>query len=139
MAHLHENHWITPVKMEVIDGDSPRYLGLWGIGGVALGSVLPWLDSWWEGSDDASKQSSRGPQGLQHGDPRSSSRWSSSVRSIGAFVGIAFAMVSINLLPDSANNARCLLGAFQRLTPILLIEETTVGINGPSIANARAR
>ncbi|KAN0075674.1 Insulin-induced protein (INSIG) domain containing protein [Elaphomyces granulatus] len=92
MAHLHENHWITPVKMEVIDGDSPRYLGLWGIGGVALGSVLPWLDSWWEGSDHASKQSSRGPQGHQHGDPRSSSRWSSSVRSIGAFVGIAFAM-----------------------------------------------
>jgi len=86
MAHLHENHWITPVKLGVIDGDSPRYLGLWGIAGVALGSVLPWLDTWWD------KQSNHGPQDHRQGDPRSSSRWSSSVRSIGAFVGIAFAM-----------------------------------------------
>jgi hypothetical protein len=136
MAHLHENHWITPVKMEVIDGDSPRYLGLWGIAGVALGSVLPWLDTWWD------EQSNRGPQDHRQGDSRSSSRWSSSVRSIGAFVGIAFAMVSnpaFNLLPlDSGKNARCLLG-FRRLTPIWLIEETTMGIDGPSIANPRAR
>lgn len=52
---------------------SPAYLLAWGLAGVGLGSVLPWLD----GKDDAP----------------TSVGWTRVVRSIGAFVGIAYAIV----------------------------------------------
>jgi hypothetical protein len=98
IAHLHENRWITPVKMEVIDGHSSQYLGLWGIGGVALGSVLPWLDMLWKGfssCDDVPKLSISGSNAGRHESAHVWSRWGMTVRSIGTFVGIAFAMVSV--------------------------------------------
>jgi hypothetical protein len=85
MAHLHENEWITPVQMELIDRSSWRYLCLWGIGGVALSGVLPWLDNAFQTTTDFKSQRDQGD--------RSPSAWSLAVRSIGAFVGIAFALV----------------------------------------------
>jgi hypothetical protein len=94
MAHLHENHWITPVKLELIDGSSYRYLGLWGIGGVALAFVLPWLDTVWEKSTNVPGKDRNLKAGNQKKSDSRSSRWTLAVRSIGAFVGIAFALVS---------------------------------------------
>ncbi|KAJ6172020.1 Insulin-induced protein family [Penicillium chermesinum] len=48
-VHLHDNHWITPVKLENVHYyDSWQYLGFWGISGITLGHILPWLDSWRE-------------------------------------------------------------------------------------------
>jgi hypothetical protein len=96
MAHLHENNWITPVKLELIDRNSYVYLAAWGFGGVSLAYVLPWLDNLWENASPQKKPFANGYQKVGNatsGDSRSS-RWTLAVRSIGAFVGIAFAMVS---------------------------------------------
>lgn len=89
MAHLHENEWITPVQMELIDRSSWRYLGLWGIGGVALAGVLPWLDNTFQTTTDFKSK--------RNESDRAPSAWSLAVRSIGAFVGIAFALVWVPL------------------------------------------
>lgn len=93
-VHLHENHWITPVKLENIHYyDSWQYLGFWGLAGIALGNVLPWLDSRRENEqEDEAKASSEDEE-----EDRTPS-WVAVARSVGAFVGIAFAMVSSFLL-----------------------------------------
>ncbi|KAL4906529.1 hypothetical protein BDW74DRAFT_133948 [Aspergillus multicolor] len=83
--HLHENHWITPVKLEYTHFyGSWEYLGFWGLTGVAMGNVLPWLDSYLDGAVAEGKQSGNSSAELLS--------WSAVVRSVGAFVGIAFAM-----------------------------------------------
>ncbi|KAJ9374977.1 hypothetical protein DTO282E5_532 [Paecilomyces variotii] len=85
VSHLHENHWITPVKTN-IDSSSWEYIGLWGLAGVALGSVLPWLDGLWGDFLGEAAKPAKQPDAESR-----FSRWSPVVRSIGAFVGIAFA------------------------------------------------
>lgn len=96
-VHLHENHWITPVKLEDIHYyESWQYLGFWGLAGVALGNVLPWLDLFVEDSAvfgwSKEVKSPGSPSGDGDGAERTPS-WVAVVRSVGAFVGIAFAMV----------------------------------------------
>ncbi|OJJ44663.1 hypothetical protein ASPZODRAFT_134746 [Penicilliopsis zonata CBS 506.65] len=87
-VHLHENHWITPVKLENLDCYSWEYLGFWGLAGVIFGNVLPWLDLLYAGlqAENNTKRRSAGAS-----DERTLS-WNAAVRSVGAFVGIAFAM-----------------------------------------------
>ncbi|KAL4927125.1 INSIG family protein [Aspergillus undulatus] len=86
--HLHENHWITPVKVESTHFyGSKEYLGFWGLTGVAIGNVLPWLDSYLDGVVGQEKQRSN-----DQGSAEIALSWSGVVRSVGAFVGIAFAM-----------------------------------------------
>lgn len=75
MTHLH-NSSLSTVTLD-IDKYSARYLVEWGLAGVALGSLLPWLDGEDLGDDGGSKMD-----------------WHPAVRSIGAFVGIAYAIVS---------------------------------------------
>lgn len=89
-VHLHDNHWITPVKLENIHYyNSWQYLGFWGLAGIALGNLLPWLDSWRESESD-SKFASANEEDSEDRTPS----WVTVARSVGAFVGIAFAMVS---------------------------------------------
>ncbi|KAL9117516.1 MAG: hypothetical protein Q9187_005947 [Circinaria calcarea] len=109
VTHLHDDQRLAPVKVEGIDRFSWRYLIFWGIAGVGLGTLLPWVDVRWEkalGDDDfdgleelptedlgpsESKDedevtpSSRAESGL-------GADWNPVVRSVGAFVGIAFAI-----------------------------------------------
>ena len=81
----------------------------WGGVGVLLGGLLPWIDVLWEevsGRDVeafASKpQDSRTTDISEDQGPRPASRlgsglgadWNPVVRSVGAFIGIAFAIVS---------------------------------------------
>jgi hypothetical protein len=61
------------------------YLIFWGLAGIAMGNLLPWIDS----CSDKEKTMS-----ALH-----AVEWSDVVRSIGAFVGIAFAIVSLESLP----------------------------------------
>ncbi|KKK19873.1 hypothetical protein P175DRAFT_0429176 [Aspergillus ochraceoroseus IBT 24754] len=90
--HLHENHWITPVKLEYTHFyGSWQYLGFWGIIGVTLGNLLPWLDSFLEKAAAKSAKEDKRPSSEQDATELNLS-WASVVRSVGAFVGIAFAM-----------------------------------------------
>lgn len=64
------------------------YLAGWGVSGVAFGALLPWFDGVWEaafkGKEKGTREAKEGPTGTD---------WSHVVRSIGAFVGIVFALV----------------------------------------------
>ena len=111
ISHLHDNHQLAPVKVEGIDQYSWRYLVFWGVAGVGLGSLLPWVDILWDetlGHDGGSNVKSSMPglsrsggtgsddddeSALQSGSGMAAD-WNPVVRSIGAFVGIAFAIVS---------------------------------------------
>lgn len=139
ISRLHDQRHIVPVRVEGIQRDGWRYTFFWGVAGVALGSLLPWVDaalhsrfsgpSPLRASDtakptsfttspgitgstsaarDASSVSSsssktpRSPTLLQrqsstlHPAPPPPSppptEWLHVVRSVGAFVGIAFAI-----------------------------------------------
>ena len=89
----------------------------WGGAGVVLGSVLPWLD----GQDGAAVGAAVGAA--------ASGGWSPVVRSIGAFVGIAYAIVSgrVRPPPRPANS----------LTPC--VEKAAVAVDAAGVARARAR
>ncbi|KAJ5787154.1 Insulin-induced protein family [Penicillium paradoxum] len=118
--HLHENHWITPVKLENIHYyDSWQYLGFWGLAGIALGNLLPWLDS---RGDDELEQAETSSNEEENEDRTPS--WVAVARSVGAFVGIAFAM---RRLPwESTTQASVTLAL---ANPVLwyLIDRTTTG------------
>lgn len=73
----------------------------WGISGVLMGSALPWVDDLYsdyfgeEGGnvvDSGNDESEGEDEGL-------AARWTPVVRSVGAFVGIAFAIVSSSRQP----------------------------------------
>ena len=110
VSHLHDHQQLAPVQLEGVEQSSWRYLMAWGGVGVILGGLLPWIDILWEqfsGMDKevfASKpQGSRPADISEDQDPRPVSRsgsglgadWNPVVRSIGAFIGIAFAIVRI--------------------------------------------
>lgn len=127
--HLHENHWITPVKLENTHYyGSWQYLAFWGVAGAVLGNILPWFDQFSDeiiGSPKQAKGSS---------DPETADRtlsWVSVVRSVGAFVGIAFAMVS-KILATSVRR-------FDTNLALYLTAPTSLGIYNSSVTYPRAR
>jgi hypothetical protein len=95
-----------------------RYMALWGAAGVALGALLPWFDGVWEDAFGAEDDAGNGHDDIGHdadvdgrdavgssGDggalraaagkvPSFGTDWALVVRSVGAFVGIVFAIVS---------------------------------------------
>lgn len=133
-VHLHDNHWITPVKLENIHYyDSWQYLGFWGLAGIALGNLLPWLDSWREGESD-SKLASADEEDSEDRTPS----WVTVARSVGAFVGIAFAMVSGQVLFSTLP----VFLFFYKTTLTFgfsFTAETPLGIYHASIVDPRAR
>ncbi|GAB1735467.1 hypothetical protein NU219Hw_g3097t1 [Hortaea werneckii] len=88
ITHLHDRQGIAPVKVEGLDRHSWPYLVFWGLAGIGLGEALPYLDQLWAADDDDEAEEAE--------DERRGSRlqgdWLDVVRSIGAFVGIAFAI-----------------------------------------------
>lgn len=102
--HLHDDQKLAPFQVEglIKPTNDWRYLVSWGVAGVALGSLLPWVDTLWEDNFDSSstirgtredspehKKEDEDSTGLLGAD------WTPVVRSVGAFVGIAFAIVRI--------------------------------------------
>lgn len=109
ISHLHDKENIAPVKVDRINRRSWYYTIFWGSMGIALGSLLPWFDGPWQhnaspfdGLDtDDSKESSSFDNEDELDSPDNKTlratlgaEWNPLVRSIGAFVGIAFAIVS---------------------------------------------
>lgn len=109
MSHLHDHQQLAPVQLEGVEQSSWGYLMAWGGVGVLLGGLLPWIDVLWEevsGRDKESLTSKPQDPGTadvsEDQDQRPASRlgsglgadWNPVVRSIGAFIGIAFAIVS---------------------------------------------
>lgn len=84
-----------------------KYVMFWGMAGVGLGSLLPWVDGIWEDvrSPDLLEPARDGDEGetaVLSGKPASApsdaelgADWNPVVRSIGVFVGIAFAIRKI--------------------------------------------
>lgn len=110
ITHLHDKQRLAPVPVDRIDRSSWRYLILWGTVGICLGELLPWIDAFWNEtiyktkdspSFTASPKIPRPSSGSSDEDERLTTDfvtgvvadWSSVVRGIGAFIGIAFAIV----------------------------------------------
>lgn len=95
VSHLHDRQEIAPVKVEGIDRTAWPYYVFWGLAGVLLGEALPHLDAMWNGDDDEDIEERE--QDARRAKPGSSRKqgmvaWNDVVRSVGAFVGIAFAI-----------------------------------------------
>ncbi|RMD44244.1 hypothetical protein DV735_g849, partial [Chaetothyriales sp. CBS 134920] len=94
VSQLHKTGGITPVPVHVGDEALSYYLLFWGFFGVLLGNALPLLDTFW--SKEAGDEKTRAEKlhaGLSDDtDSALNPLWYSAVRSIGAFVGIAFAV-----------------------------------------------
>ena len=120
VSKLHENRNVTPVQVEGIKRGF-GYLTFWGMAGVGLGSLLPWVDWMWARNREAfaagetEKRRSRAQDSTANKESTEQERrrsqaspawpesripgtldtdWSLVVRSVGAFIGIAFAIVS---------------------------------------------
>lgn len=118
ITHLHDEQQLAPVQVESFNRYDWPYLFVWGIAGVGLGSLLPWVDLLWENkrrtknlsstpirtrsSSEKSSSAKINAEDEDEDDSESSSSsltgpvfkgdWNPVVRSIGAFVGIAFAI-----------------------------------------------
>jgi hypothetical protein len=93
IAHLHDNRNVAPVKVTGLNRASWQYLAFWGVAGVVMGSLLPWVDDIWgrhDGKGSESAGTETRPRGLN------AVEWNDVVRSVGAFVGVAFAIVSFS-------------------------------------------
>ncbi|KAL9129923.1 MAG: hypothetical protein Q9217_001771 [Psora testacea] len=111
ISHLHDTQRVAPVQVQGIESWSWRYLMGWGGVGVILGGLLPWVDVFWEEvleidkdvfpshnleAEDSKTNSDEEvvdrPGSSSSSEPGLGADWNPVVRSIGAFVGIAFAI-----------------------------------------------
>lgn len=99
IGHLHDRQQIAPIKVDGIPHHSWGYLGFWGVVAMALGGLMPMIDQLWEGEEDETVKDDE-VEGKVEKKERSrrggwAPEWNDVVRSIGAFVGVAFAIVSL--------------------------------------------
>ena len=125
VVRLHDRPAVAPVKVAGIDHRGGAYVTFWGMAGVVLGHLLPWLDRWYARKAEspseekangrprvASEKGELGPMREErravgrHSEGRTGGDWITSVRSVGVFVGIAFAIVG---LPISLSTYPCAL------------------------------
>jgi hypothetical protein len=100
VSHLHKTQSITPVPVLDINWSTLSYQLAWGLFGILLGNALPLVDSLWEKFISANAKPGAGKDFQVDGASSTSSTesglgplWYSAVRSMGVFVGIAFAVV----------------------------------------------
>ncbi|PSN65654.1 hypothetical protein BS50DRAFT_497131 [Corynespora cassiicola Philippines] len=86
VSHLHERRELAAVRVEAVDRGSWVYLAAWGFAGMGLGSLLPYVDLLWDG------EGCEGPEPEAEKETSFTEQWNEVVRSVGAFMGIAFAI-----------------------------------------------
>lgn len=89
ITHLHDRQELAPAKVD-INRSSWAYLTWWGLAGAALGEAMPWVDTFWapENDEDNEVQDENRDRRMNKG----LDGWIDVVRSIGAFVGVAYAI-----------------------------------------------
>ncbi|KAH3986461.1 hypothetical protein HBI37_016310 [Parastagonospora nodorum] len=90
VSHLHDTRQLTAVHIEGINHENWIYLISWGFFGVALGSLLPYVDVAWGGHDI--EEHTEEEESDKDGQSPMSEQINDVVRSVAAFVGIAFAI-----------------------------------------------
>lgn len=91
VSHLHDTRELAAVQVGGVDRESWTYLAGWGLAGLTLGSLLPYVDL--VSGSNLSDRAIQGQAPEKEGDSSSGEQWLEVVRSVGAFVGIAFAIV----------------------------------------------
>ncbi|SMQ52440.1 unnamed protein product [Zymoseptoria tritici ST99CH_1A5] len=87
ISHLHDRQRIAPVSVN-LDRGSWLYLAFWGTAAMVFGEALPLADVFWAPDEDSIVDDSEKEQRKARG----TGGWQDIVRSIGAFVGLAFAI-----------------------------------------------
>ncbi|KAF2785912.1 hypothetical protein K505DRAFT_261043 [Melanomma pulvis-pyrius CBS 109.77] len=90
VSHLHDTRELAAVRVAGVGRESWIYLAIWGLAGTVLGSLLPYVDLVWDAQDGERP----GQEAELQKESESSlwEQWNEIVRSVGAFVGIAFAI-----------------------------------------------
>ncbi|KAK0115736.1 hypothetical protein ONS95_000007 [Cadophora gregata] len=96
VRHLHDDRQLAPFQVEGIikPRNDWRYLVFWGVAGVLLGSLMPWVDTLFLESGEEALSSPGEAEGQEEGGESGifGADWTPVVRSVGAFVGIAYAI-----------------------------------------------
>ncbi|KAI9893566.1 MAG: hypothetical protein M1814_006362 [Vezdaea aestivalis] len=108
ITHLHDHKQLVPAPLTSLNRHNWRTSFFWGVAGVGLGSLLPWVDFLLESSTPLSRPvsssshtptPSRPTSSHNHSRPTikddsnsDSVSWTPIIRSLGAFIGIAFAI-----------------------------------------------
>jgi hypothetical protein len=135
VRHLHDDRQLAPFQVEglIKPRNDAGYLLFWGVAGVALGSLLPWVDTLFAVPEldtpvfeQKKEEESDAEAGIFGAD------WTPVVRSVGAFVGIAYAIVNI---PPS------ILLLFSSRNTVLMfnVEKTPLDVDSASLSNPRTR
>lgn len=91
VSHLHDSRELSAVQVGGVDRESWTYLTGWGLAGLVLGSLLPYIDL--VSGNDQEHQEGQNDDPTKQSEPTLGGQWNEVVRSVGAFVGIAFAIV----------------------------------------------
>lgn len=98
VSHLHDTRQLAAVHVKGVDRESRFYITMWGCAGVALGSLLPYVDLVWSRRSTLDESDEREPDENAAESPISE-QINDVVRSVAAFVGVAFAIVSHHFPP----------------------------------------
>ncbi|KAF2707120.1 hypothetical protein K504DRAFT_458576 [Pleomassaria siparia CBS 279.74] len=92
VSHLHDTRELAAVRVAGIGRESWIYLASWGLAGMVLGSLLPYVDLVWDGDAEVEDTPSQGRENQDESESSLWEQWNDVARSFGAFVGIAFAI-----------------------------------------------
>jgi hypothetical protein len=97
VSHLHDTRHLAAVHIKGLDRENGFYITVWGCAGVALGSLLPYVDLLWSRHSaltDSDTEEPESPEDEKDAESPISEQINDVVRSVAAFLGVAFAIVS---------------------------------------------
>jgi hypothetical protein len=92
VSHLHDTRQLAAVHVKGVDRESWFYVTTWGCAGVVLGSLLPYIDLVWSRHSTLEAGSEEKEQDEKDTESPISEQINDVVRSVAAFVGVAFAI-----------------------------------------------